>query len=94
MWVLADQALDTFLAPGHGEFIKGFAGPFTLLVIADLLGVPEEDRDKFVRASASTRAAGSAAPARKRWRTARWNSSTACSPTTSATAVGNRARTC
>lgn len=48
MWVLADQALDTFLVPGHGEFIKGFAGPFTLLVIADLLGVPEEDRDTFV----------------------------------------------
>ena len=49
MWVLADQALDDFLAPGHGEFIKGFASPFTLLVIADLLGVPMEDRDKFVK---------------------------------------------
>jgi cytochrome P450 family 150 subfamily A5 len=48
MWVLADEALDGFLAPGHGEFIKGFASPFTLLVIADLLGVPLEDRDKFV----------------------------------------------
>lgn len=94
MWVLADQALDTFLAPGHGEFIKGFAGPFTLLVIADLLGVPEEDRDKFVKGIRQHSGAGSAAPARKRWRTARWNSSTACSPTTSATAVGNRARTC
>ena len=43
------QALDDFLAPGEGEFIKGFAGPFTLLVIADLLGVPEEDRDEFVK---------------------------------------------
>src|SRR5436305_4731567 len=49
MWQIADQALDDFLAPGYGEFIKGFAGPFTLLVIADLLGVPFEDRDKFVR---------------------------------------------
>ncbi|MBW0016118.1 MAG: cytochrome P450 [Mycobacterium sp.] len=48
MWLLADQALDAFLAPGEGEFIKGFAGPFTLLVIADLLGVPEEDREAFV----------------------------------------------
>ncbi|BBX94990.1 cytochrome P450 [Mycobacterium lacus] len=48
MWVLADRVLDGFLAPGQGEFIKGFAGPFTLLVIADLLGVPEEDRDTFV----------------------------------------------
>src|ERR1700741_5359528 len=48
MWVLADQVLDGFLASGEGEFIKGFAGPFTLLVIADLLGVPVEDRDQFV----------------------------------------------
>jgi cytochrome P450 len=48
MWVLADQVLDGFLAPGHGEFIKGFASPFTLLVIADLLGVPAEDRNEFV----------------------------------------------
>src|ERR1700751_4837927 len=49
MWVLADQMLDGFLAPGEGEFIKAFSGPFTLLVIADLLGVPMEDRDKFVK---------------------------------------------
>jgi cytochrome P450 family 150 subfamily A5 len=47
MWQLADQQLDTFLAPGEGEFISGFAGPFTLLVIADLLGVPHEDRARF-----------------------------------------------
>jgi cytochrome P450 len=44
MWQLADDILDDFLAPGEGEFIKGFAAPFTLRVIADLLGVPEEDR--------------------------------------------------
>jgi cytochrome P450 len=48
MWQLADQVLDSFLAPGEGEFINGFAGPFTLLVIADLLGVPADDRDDFV----------------------------------------------
>jgi cytochrome P450 len=44
MWGLADDILDGFLPPGEGEFIKGFAGPFTLRIIADLLGVPEEDR--------------------------------------------------
>ncbi|PRC48716.1 cytochrome P450, partial [Mycobacterium sp. ITM-2017-0098] len=44
MWGLADDILDDFLPPGEGEFIKGFAGPFTLRIIADLLGVPEEDR--------------------------------------------------
>ena len=48
MWTLADGLLDGFLAPGHGEFIRDFAGPFTLLVIADLLGVPEEDREEFM----------------------------------------------
>jgi len=47
MWQLADRLLDDFLAGGEGEFISGFAGPFTLLVIADLLGVPEEDREEF-----------------------------------------------
>ncbi|HYB38613.1 MAG TPA: cytochrome P450 [Mycobacterium sp.] len=49
MWMLADRVLDTFLAAGEGEYIKGFAAPFTLFVIADLLGVPDEDRDDFVR---------------------------------------------
>ncbi|WP_066064116.1 cytochrome P450 [Frankia sp. EI5c] len=47
IWRLADRLLDTFLAKGEGEFISGFAGPFALLVIADLLGVPEEDQDEF-----------------------------------------------
>lgn len=49
MWTLADRVLDGFLAPGEGEFIKGFAAPFTLFVIADLLGVPDDDRDDFVQ---------------------------------------------
>ena len=48
MWQLADDNLDRFLAPGEGEFIKGFAGPFTLQVIADLLGVPESDREELL----------------------------------------------
>jgi cytochrome P450 family 150 subfamily A5 len=47
MWELADRVLDDFLTGGRGEFIGEFAGPFSLLVIADLLGVPEEDRDEF-----------------------------------------------
>ena len=49
MWQLADEVLDSYLAAGRGEFIKGFAGPFTLLVIADLLGIPAEDRETFVQ---------------------------------------------
>jgi cytochrome P450 len=49
MWRLADEVLDDFLPSGEGEFIKGFAAPFTLLVIADLLGIPDEDREDFVK---------------------------------------------
>jgi cytochrome P450 len=45
-----DRVLDPFLARGQGEFISEVAGPFTLLVIADLLGVPEEDRAGFSQA--------------------------------------------
>ena len=43
MWRLADRQLDEFIAGGRCEFIRDFAGPFAMLVIADLLGVPEED---------------------------------------------------
>ncbi|MDT5370138.1 MAG: cytochrome family subfamily [Mycobacterium sp.] len=48
MWQIADETLDDFLASGEGEFINGFAGPFTLRVIADLLGVPDEDRGELL----------------------------------------------
>jgi cytochrome P450 len=47
MWRLADQQLDEFLAKGRCEFIGEYANPFTLLVIADLLGVPEADHATF-----------------------------------------------
>jgi cytochrome P450 len=47
MWHMADGLLDGFLAPGRGDYVKGFAGPFTMLVIADLLGVPDGDRGEF-----------------------------------------------
>lgn len=43
----ADGVLDGFLAGGEGEAIGELAVPFSLYVIADLLGVPEEDRDRF-----------------------------------------------
>ena len=45
MWRLADRQIDEFADRGECEFVKGYAQPFTLLVIADLLGVPEEDHD-------------------------------------------------
>jgi len=48
MWAMADRMLDTFLADGEGDAIADFAGPFTLYVIADLLGVPPEDQEEFL----------------------------------------------
>ncbi|HET6950301.1 MAG TPA: cytochrome P450 [Acidimicrobiales bacterium] len=47
MWRLADQQLDRFLEGGSGEYVNQYAGPFAMLVIADLLGVPEEDHARF-----------------------------------------------
>lgn len=44
---LADQTLDTFLARGTCEFNGEFASPLAMLVVADLLGVPEDDRETF-----------------------------------------------
>jgi cytochrome P450 len=45
MWRLADRQIDAFIARGRCEFVSEYAKPFTLLVIADLLGVPEADRE-------------------------------------------------
>jgi cytochrome P450 family 150 subfamily A5 len=47
MWKLADQQIDTFLANGSCEFMNQFAQQFAVLVVADLLGVPPEDRIEF-----------------------------------------------
>jgi cytochrome P450 len=47
MWRLADRQLDEFVADGRCEFIGAYAQPFALLVVADLLGVPEEDHQRF-----------------------------------------------
>jgi cytochrome P450 len=47
MWRLADQQLDEFIADGRCEFITAYAQPYAMLVVADLLGVPESDHDRF-----------------------------------------------
>ncbi|EKF21487.1 cytochrome P450 family protein [Mycolicibacterium hassiacum DSM 44199] len=52
MWRLADEQLDTFIRRGSAEFLEDYAKPFSLLVIADLLGVPREDHDEFKAAFA------------------------------------------
>jgi cytochrome P450 len=47
MWRLADQQLDTLIERGSCEFLSAYAKPFSLLVIADLLGVPQHDHEEF-----------------------------------------------
>lgn len=47
MWRLADQQLDEFIGDGRCEFISAYAQPFAMLVVADLLGVPEADHQRF-----------------------------------------------
>jgi cytochrome P450 len=47
MWRLADQQLDELVGADQCEFIRAFAQPFAMLVVADLLGVPEADHQRF-----------------------------------------------
>lgn len=57
MWTIAHGQIDTFLppvgltpgstAPARCEFVNDFGAPTAMLVIADLLGVPAEDRGRF-----------------------------------------------
>jgi cytochrome P450 family 150 subfamily A5 len=47
MWRLADRQFDEVLVDGKCEFNGGFATPFAMLVIADLLGVPESSHNEF-----------------------------------------------
>lgn len=47
MWRLADRQLDTFVDGGRCEFLEDYAKPFSLLVIADLLGVPSDIHDEI-----------------------------------------------
>jgi cytochrome P450 len=47
MWRLADRQIDEFVANGSCELMTEYASPFAMLVIADLLGVPEADHEMF-----------------------------------------------
>ncbi len=55
MWRLADRHIDEFIADGKCEFLAAYARPFSLLVVADLLGVPEEDHEEFREAFGAER---------------------------------------
>jgi cytochrome P450 len=47
MWRLADRQIDEFVADGRCEFIRAYTQPFAMLVVADVLGVPEADHHRF-----------------------------------------------
>jgi len=47
LWAMADTLIDEFIDDGHVELVHQYGVPFAGLVIADLLGVPEEDRALF-----------------------------------------------
>src|SRR3984957_6263214 len=47
MWQLADRQLDEFLGNGGCGFNAQYSKTFPTVVIADLLGVPEEDHKQF-----------------------------------------------
>lgn len=49
MWGLADRLLDEFIADGRCDFVQAYGRPFPLLVIADLLGVPEAEHSMYRR---------------------------------------------
>jgi cytochrome P450 len=58
MWRLADQLIDGFIAEGKCDFISEYAYPFAMLVIADLLGVPESDQPELRRRMVANGPAG------------------------------------
>jgi cytochrome P450 len=44
---LVDDLLNHIPDAGAWDFVSGFAGPLPAIVIADMMGVPREDRDQF-----------------------------------------------
>ena len=47
MWRLADRQIDEFVADGQCEFIAAYSQPFAMLTVADVLGVPEAEHQRF-----------------------------------------------
>jgi cytochrome P450 len=49
LWSFADKTIDKFIDRGECELLHDYAIPYTLMVIADLLGVPDEDREAMLQ---------------------------------------------
>ena len=43
----ADELIDEIAGAGHCEFIRAYSQPFAMLVVADVLGVPASDHQRF-----------------------------------------------
>jgi cytochrome P450 len=60
MLALADRQIDAFAEKGRCEFLAEYANPVAMLVIADLLGVPEADQAELRRRMVERGPAGAA----------------------------------
>jgi cytochrome P450 family 150 subfamily A5 len=56
---MAQRYLDSFVVDGRCEFVEDYAHPLSLLVVADFLGVPEEDHEWFKRGFEAPKPVGS-----------------------------------
>ncbi len=48
---IAHELVDAFIESGSGDLVRTFTHPLPVIVICDMLGVPEEDRAEFVKGS-------------------------------------------
>jgi cytochrome P450 len=46
---IADQLVDDFIENGEGDLVRAFTHPLPVIVICDMLGIPETDQAEFVR---------------------------------------------
>ena len=61
MWRQADRQIDEFIGDGRCEFISAYSQPFAMLVVADVLGVPEGDHQRFRQGFGLSASPGSSA---------------------------------
>jgi len=94
MWRWADVQIDEIVDRGECEFVREFAQPLTAVIIADLLGVPEEDRAAATRWSGRSERRTRRRMGSTSWSPTRSRSCTTDSPGTSRTAAAHRATTC
>jgi cytochrome P450 len=48
LWKVADETISRFVERGQCDLIRDFANPFTLVAVADLLGVPPDFHDELL----------------------------------------------